>query len=322
MSPEDRRERRRGYSRSPDRAHGEKRPERERRRDPEYDRRSSRKGGDREGELRPRRDDADEYERDKKRERSREKTRQSEDRYRDRSRHKVRRRSPDDSRGEDRARRSLPPPKRRRRSYSESRSPPPRRSRQALPSQEESMRRAAGDRTGDHDLARPDPPVEKLKPNFNASGLLAKEANTVAGSTTVLKYHEPPEARKPPSHEQWRMFIFKGDELLDTVHLFSRSCWLLGRDEKVTDLLLEHPSISKQHAVIQFRYIAKKNEYGDILDTVKPYLIDLESANLTRLNKKKIADSRFVELRDGDVMTFGDSTREYVLMLPPPDAES
>ncbi|GAB7341653.1 hypothetical protein MBLNU457_g0002t2 [Dothideomycetes sp. NU457] len=182
---------------------------------------------------------------------------------------------------------------------------------------EEQMRRE----NGDHDLARPDAAVEKQKPNYSASGLLAKEANTIAGSTTVLKYHEPPEARKPPAHEQWRMFIFKGDELLDTVHLFSRSCWLLGRDEKVTDLWLEHPSISKQHAVIQFRYIAKKNEYGDVLDTVKPYLIDLESANFTRLNKKKIAESRFVELRDGDVMTFGDSTREYVLMLPPPDKE-
>jgi len=175
------------------------------------------------------------------------------------------------------------------------------------------MRRAGG--AGDLTLA--DAPAEKQKPNYGSTGILATEANTVAGTTTILKYHEPPEARKPPNSEPWRMYIFKGKELLDTVQLFARSCWLMGRDEKVTDLLLEHPSISKQHAVIQFRYIAKKNEYGDTIDSVKPYLIDLESANGTRLNDKDVAESRFVELRDGDVVVFGDSTREYVLMLPP-----
>jgi hypothetical protein len=32
------------------------------------------------------------------------------------------------------------------------------------------------------------------------------------------------------------------------VQLYQRSCWLAGRDQHVTDLTLEHPSISKQHA--------------------------------------------------------------------------
>jgi len=158
--------------------------------------------------------------------------------------------------------------------------------------------------------------VEKQKPNFNATGLLAKEANTVAGTNTVLKYHEPPEARKPPSKEQWRMFVFKGKDMIDTIHLYSRSCWLMGRDQAIVDFHLEHPSISKQHAVVQFRHITKTNEYGDKLSKVKPYLIDLDSANGTRLNGEKIGGSRYVELRDGDVVGFGDSEREYVMMLP------
>lgn len=163
-------------------------------------------------------------------------------------------------------------------------------------------------------------PVEKQKPNFAATGLLAKEANTVAGTKTILKYHEPPEARKAPGNEQWRMYIFKGKDMLDTVHLYQRSCWLMGRDQAIADLALEHPSISKQHAVIQFRYMPKKNEYGDRLDSVKPYLIDLESANGTRMNGKAVEASRFVELRDGDVLGFGESKREYVLMLPPAES--
>ena len=163
------------------------------------------------------------------------------------------------------------------------------------------------------------PPVEKQKPNYRPTGLLAKEANTVTGTTTVLKYHEPPEARKPPPKEQWRLYVFKKKDLLDTVYLHQRSAWLMGRDQKVTDLLLEHPSISKQHAVIQFRYITSTAEFGDKRSRVKPYLIDLESANGTTLNGKRVEASRFVELVDGDVVAFGDSEREYVLMLPPSD---
>lgn len=57
------------------------------------------------------------------------------------------------------------------------------------------------------------PSVEKAKPNFSQSGLLAAETNTVKaadGTATVLKYNEPPEARKPTLN--WRLYVFKGTE--------------------------------------------------------------------------------------------------------------
>lgn len=56
-------------------------------------------------------------------------------------------------------------------------------------------------------------PENKAKPNFGASGLLAADTKTVQaadGSKTVLKYHEPPEARKPLIG--WRLYVFKGSE--------------------------------------------------------------------------------------------------------------
>jgi smad nuclear-interacting protein 1 len=55
--------------------------------------------------------------------------------------------------------------------------------------------------------------VDKTKPNFNPSGLLAAATNTVKisdGTSTVLKYNEPPEARKPLLG--WRLYVFKGSE--------------------------------------------------------------------------------------------------------------
>lgn len=46
-------------------------------------------------------------------------------------------------------------------------------------------------------------------------------------------------------------------------------------------------------------------------------MIDLDSANGTRLNGETVEGRRYVEVRNGDVVTFGESTREYVVMLPP-----
>ncbi|KAI1849810.1 hypothetical protein JX266_004759 [Neoarthrinium moseri] len=163
-------------------------------------------------------------------------------------------------------------------------------------------------------------PKEKEKPNWGTTGTLAAASNSIAqadGSTIVLKYHEPPEARKPSPKDQWKLFVFKGPDIIDTIELNHRTCWLIGREMAVIDIAAEHPSISKQHAVIQFRYLEKRNEYGDKIGKVKPYVIDLDSANGTLLNSKKIADSRYLELQDKDLLQFGQSTREYVLMLAP-----
>lgn len=116
------------------------------------------------------------------------------------------------------------------------------------------------------------------------------------------------------------MYIFKGGPdtaPLDTIHLFARSVWLFGRDDKIADYALQHPSASKQHAVVQFRYLEKTDRFGERKGGVKPYLIDLESANGTWLNGERVEAGRYVELLDGDVVRFGESEREYVLMLPP-----
>lgn len=85
----------------------------------------------------------------------------------------------------------------------------------------------------------------------------------------------------------------------------------------MVDIPTEHPSCSKQHAVLQFRYTEKKDEWGEKKGGVKPYVIDLDSANGTRVNGEKVPERRYVEVRSGDVVTLGESTREYVLMLPP-----
>ncbi|KAL0636282.1 hypothetical protein Q9L58_004739 [Maublancomyces gigas] len=158
-----------------------------------------------------------------------------------------------------------------------------------------------------------EPPVEKEQPNFAPTGVLAAATNTVNG--VVLKYSEPGEARKPPGSQRWRLFVFKDKEIVDTVDLNGNSCWLVGRDRAVADLPVDHPSCSKQHAVVQFRYVTKVGEFGDKEGGVKPYIIDLESANGTMVGKTKVPARRYLELKEGDLIMFGLSTREYILML-------
>ncbi|KAJ4341097.1 hypothetical protein N0V87_002139 [Didymella glomerata] len=215
-----------------------------------------------------------------------------------------------------------PPAKRRRRSRSRSRSRSPhQRNKKPLPDQEVSFRGV--DNSNQAPTKYGGAPVNKEKPNFKMTGALAKHANRVEGTKISLKYHEPPEARKPPTSQPWRIFVFKGDDVIDTIELWQKSCWLLGRSHEVVDYMLEHPSSSGQHAVIQFKYTQKtvEDEFGvkSTKGRVKPYVIDLESSNGTELNGKDIEASRYFELRDKDILKFAGSEREYVVMLPPPE---
>jgi smad nuclear-interacting protein 1 len=166
-------------------------------------------------------------------------------------------------------------------------------------------------------VVKASPPPDKQKPNYAPTGKLAAATNTTA-TGIVLKYNEPPEARKPPSSQQWRLYVFKGSEIVDTLEISTRSCWLFGRERLVVDYPLDHPSCSKQHAVIQFRHIQKVGGFGDRIGAVKPYVLDLESANGTKINGETMEASRYIELMDKDIIQFGHSSREYVMMLPPP----
>ena len=158
-------------------------------------------------------------------------------------------------------------------------------------------------------LKKPEEKVD-IKPNFELTGNLSKDTNTFNG--VVVKYNEPPEAKKPGKH--WRFYPFKGDTPLDFIPLHTQSAYLFGRDRRVCDIPIDHPSCSKQHAALQFRSIQIDREDGTKVRVTRPYIIDLESANGTFVNHKQVEARRYVELFEKDVVKFGFSTREYVLL--------
>lgn len=98
------------------------------------------------------------------------------------------------------------------------------------------------------------------------------------------------------------------------LHLHRQSAYLLGRDRRVADIPTDHPSCSKQHAVLQFRMVEFERGNGTLGRRVRPYIMDLDSGNGTYLNNSRIEPQRYVELKEKDVVKFGYSSREYVLL--------
>ncbi|XP_067167651.1 smad nuclear-interacting protein 1 [Apteryx mantelli] len=157
---------------------------------------------------------------------------------------------------------------------------------------------------------KPKDPVKKEKPSFELSGALLEDANTFRG--VVIKYSEPPEARIPK--KRWRLYPFKNDEFLPVMYIHRQSAYLLGRHRRIADIPIDHPSCSKQHAVFQYRLVEYTRADGTVGRRVRPYIIDLGSGNGTFLNNQRIEPQRYYELKEKDVLKFGFSSREYVLL--------
>ena len=160
-------------------------------------------------------------------------------------------------------------------------------------------------------------PKKKQNANFALSGALAKDTQTGnVYNGVLLKFSEPPEARTP--NTRWRLYVFKKgngngeDDLINTLHISRQSAYLFGREEKVADIRVDHPSLSKQHCVLQYRAVPDKKKDNKVL--CRPYLMDLGSTNGTFINGVRLEEARYYELRKGDVIKLGASTREYVLL--------
>lgn len=148
--------------------------------------------------------------------------------------------------------------------------------------------------------------------HFKPSGLLYSTPQPDQPSTVkspLLKYYECEDSCDPRQHpvtSTFKLFVFKSSSVIDTIDLSTRPYYRLGRDQSLNHIPLLHQSISSQHAVLQYRVRDER---------CRLYLMDLGSANGTRINGDMVVESkRFYEILDGDVVTFGASTRDYVFM--------
>ncbi|MEW5309007.1 MAG: hypothetical protein WDW38_000921 [Sanguina aurantia] len=144
-------------------------------------------------------------------------------------------------------------------------------------------------RRGQEEEGEPGPTAPKEVVNLGLSGKLAAETNKVDG--VELKHQPPPDAHKPD--KRWRLYVFKNGKAQDEpIHLHRNDHYLFGRDFHIADIAAAHPSVSKQHAVVQFRQVSVPDEIGLISKGVRPYIIDLDTVNGTFLNTKRLESLR------------------------------
>ncbi|CAM9682849.1 unnamed protein product [Ectocarpus fasciculatus] len=140
------------------------------------------------------------------------------------------------------------------------------------------------------------PPPPKTAGGLNGGGLKA----VASGG------YKPPSwgLTEAPSASGLSLTVLKGGVEVGSISLDNRTHVLLGRQQGVVDVLLEHPSISRKHAILQH------GQKGAL------FLFDNGSTHGCSVNKKKIPPKEFHRLHVGDVIKFGESTRLYALEGP------
>ncbi|KAG7328557.1 hypothetical protein KOW79_008501 [Hemibagrus wyckioides] len=138
-----------------------------------------------------------------------------------------------------------------------------------------------------------------------------------SGKFPPLPYTEPPWAEVPGV--PYTFELLKNGAILDTVPLSQQSYFVVGR-LPVCDISLEHPSISRYHAVVQYR--GKVGDTGVVGEELGFYIYDLGSTHGTFVNKNKIPPKTYIRLHVGHVLKFGGSTRLFILQGPESDEEA
>lgn len=117
------------------------------------------------------------------------------------------------------------------------------------------------------------------------------------------KSYEPPTWSAPPSAE-FQLEVLKDGSIVDTIDLKDKEFFTLGRQHGLVDITMDHPSISRVHAVLNFR------DDGALM------LRDMGSAQGTQLNKTPCENGTYYRVYVGDMIKFGASTRKYIIVGP------
>lgn len=155
-------------------------------------------------------------------------------------------------------------------------------------------------------------------------------------------YIEPKWSATPESSLAYSFEVLKGGQIVDNVNnLQNKAYWTIGKFQS-NDIAMAHPTISRYHAVLQYRpNVANNDQNSDDDDSgddetstksdeakQKPkvdkgwYLYDLNSTHGTFVNKMKVPAKTYVRLRVGYMLKFGASTRNYILQGPGFDEEA
>jgi len=143
-------------------------------------------------------------------------------------------------------------------------------------------------------------------PTKNRASSLTKEINSenAPNGTQVPKLpYKKPEWSSLPKND-YSMEVIKNGVIIEKISIPKTEEFIVLGRLPLCDIQMDHPSISRYHAIIQFS------------DKGMPYLYDLGSAHGTYLNKNVLPPNQYVPLHVGDMIKFGQSTRIYIFQGP------
>lgn len=121
----------------------------------------------------------------------------------------------------------------------------------------------------------------------------------------IVPYTEPEWSSTPPPN--YKFEVIKGGKVISDISV-SKSYVLFGRLQ-TCDVALEHPSVSRYHAVLQYCP-------GDGTRHKGFYVYDLGSTHGTFLNKKRITAKVYYKMDIGHILKFGGSSRLHIFQGP------
>jgi len=119
-----------------------------------------------------------------------------------------------------------------------------------------------------------------------------------------LQYNIPESSAIPPV--EYTLEVLRDGSIIDYISLSNRSYTVFGRSPD-SDVVLEHPTISRYHAIVQYK---SEFEHGQPAGL---YLYDCGSTHGTFINKKRLEPKVYVRIKIGYIIKFGQSTRLYLV---------
>ncbi|XP_053621984.1 kanadaptin [Plodia interpunctella] len=133
--------------------------------------------------------------------------------------------------------------------------------------------------------------------------------------STPIPYKEPKWSGLCPDGSEYGLEVLKSGMIVEKVDLTSKPYYVFGRLANC-DVVMAHPTISRHHAVLQYKAFAAEGEAA-----AGWYVRDLASTHGTFLNRERLASARYVRVRVGHQLRFGNSTRTYIMLGPDFDCE-
>ena len=119
-----------------------------------------------------------------------------------------------------------------------------------------------------------------------------------------LQYDVPESSALPPA--EYTLEVLRNGSIIDYISLSHRPYTVFGRSPD-SDVVLEHPTISRYHAIVQYK---SEFEHGQ---SAGLYLYDCGSTHGTFINKKRLEPKVYVRIKVDYIIKFGQSTRLYLV---------